>query len=192
LFPTWIEPGWEPVVDSVANAHIVGVLGSGEATDAACEWLNDLVRHEREVASSAYYRDPLDLHVALTRAVAHGGLPLLGPAVQVAAQRALQRLSSDPHLLGYRRAQAMVVLAAAREIGVVEESPSHITEVLHASGRELLDQRDVEGRWASGCLFVAGNTKAPGYWEYESWAVTTALCVRALTVAYGYEARHDG
>ena len=46
-------------------------------------------------------------------------------------------------------------------------------------------QRNPDGTWPAETLFVAGNTARPGLWHYQSWAVVTAMCVRALVVAGG-------
>lgn len=171
-FPTWFEPGWNPVVAAVPNAHVVAVIGPGTTTDAAVAWLLELVGAGREVAESAYYPDPLDLHVALTRAVA-AGVNALQPAVDVAAARALDRLAAGG-LSPYRTAQAIVVAGsgALLPFGVAETAT-----------RRLVELAEPTGRWGDETLFVAGNTALPGNWHYQSWAVVTALCVRALVVA---------
>jgi hypothetical protein len=184
LFPTWLEPGWDPVVDAVANAHIVAVVGPGDHTARTVAWLNDVVAQASETASSAYYRDPLDLHVALVRALRWGGVVGLRDAVGTAARRAAERLALEAHLSAYRRAQAMVVCAAGQGLAG-RGTTDGAADVLMASAEHLLSQRADDGTWPTGVLYVAGNTAGPGVWQYQSWAVTTALCVAALHAAAG-------
>lgn len=176
-FPTWTEPGWAAVVDAVANAHVVAVLGAGDATAAAIAWLDDVVASGAELAASTYYPDALDLHVALTRAV-RAGVRELRPAVEAAAVRARDRLR-DADLSPYRTAQAVVVAAeAARRDGMLA------TELHRAAGR-LLDARIDAARWAPETLFVATDTETGLRRLYRSEEVVTALCVRALAAAGG-------
>jgi hypothetical protein len=169
-FPTWLEPGWDPAVDAVANAHVVAVLGEGEVTAAAVDWLREVVATGREVASCAFYVDPLDVHLAGRRAV-EAGVGSLQPALEVAAERAQVRLAAGG-LSPYRAAQALLVAGS-------EVEPS----VLDATRAELLAAREESGTWPRETMFVAGRTDAPGRWLYQSWAVVTALCARALVAA---------
>jgi hypothetical protein len=166
LFPTWFEPGWTPCVDAVANAHIVAVLGSGPATGAAVGWLHEVVHDAREVESCVFYPDPLDVHMAIGRAYA-AGVAELRPAVDIAADRALDRLSRND-LSAYRLAQAIVVATSAGE-----------SDVDDAKDR-LRALRQDDGTWPADTLYVAGNTRHGGLWQYQSWAVVTALAIRAL------------
>ena len=170
-FPTWFEPGWTPAIDAVPNAHVVAVIGHGPATAAAIAWLLEVVASGQEVAKSLYYPDPLDLHLALTRAVA-AGVDALRPAMEIAALRARERLCGGG-LSPYRMAQALVVAAASANPGVAE---------LREAAALLAHQAEPGGGWPADTLYVAGNTELGGLWHYQSWAVVTALCVRALVV----------
>jgi len=172
LFPTWFEHGWNPVVDAVPNAHVVAVIGPAPATDAAVAWLLDVVESGREVASSTYYPDPLDLHVALTRAVG-AGVEALGPAVESAARRALCRLREEA-ASPYRTAQAVVVAASG---------PRPSGEGTAEAARRLVELAGPDGTWPAETLFVCGDLARPGLRHHRSEAVVTALCVRALVVA---------
>ena len=171
LFPTWQEPGWQPVVDAVANANIVAAIGADDVVGDAVTWLTTVVDSEREVESSAYYRDPLDLHLAIARAVA-AGVVALRPALEQAAGRAATRLRSDPGLSDYRVAQAALVAASVADADAVAR----------AAGR-LRGAQDGHGRWSADTLFVAAHTDGPGWWHYRSWTVTTAACARVLSLA---------
>lgn len=168
-FPTWFEPGWAAAVDCIPNAHVVAVIGAEETTSAAVAWLVEVVASGREVATSLYYRDPLDLHLALTRAL-FVGVDALRPAIEIAAERARQRLRED-HLSPYRRAQAMIVAGAS-----ASPLPAEVSD----AATRLVESADPDGCWPAETLYVAGNTESAGLWHYQSWAVTTALCVRAL------------
>lgn len=170
-FPTWAEPGWAPVVDAVPNAHVVAVLGARPETRAAIAWLLDVVDRGSEVAESAYYPDPLDLHVALARAVA-AGVTALHPAVTQAARHAVTRLD-DPS--PYRVAQAIVVLHAAEQAGPTG---------LQAAAHRLAASQRSDGSWPAHALFRARDAQASEWLEYSSTAVTTALCARALRLAH--------
>lgn len=168
-FLTW--PTWPPDqqgVDAVANAHVVAVLGATPDTADAVGWLTGLVEQEAEVDNCCYYPDPLDLHMAVARAVA-AGVEGLRPALVLAGRRAVGRLADTTS--AYRLAQ-MVVVALASGI-----PPSHLGE----AGQRLADMQDRDGFWAAETLFYAVSTREfGGRALYTSQAVTTALCARAL------------
>lgn len=174
-FPTWFAPGWEAVIDPVANAHCCAVVGPGTTTRAAVAWLCEVVASGSEAEESAYYREPLDLHVAVTRAFAAGVTGLL-PALELAGERARERLVDNCGLTAYTAAQAMVVAHAA---GRMNHRASH-------AGRQLLGATaslDAAGvGWPGETLFRARNRPDPGIRCYQSAAVVSALCVRALTL----------
>ncbi len=175
-FPTWFEPGWEPVVAAVTNAHAVALIGPGPETDAAVAWLLEVVASGTEVPSSAYYPDPLDLHLALTRAV-ESGVVALRPAVALAARNAADRLRRG-NLAPYRIAQAVLVA----------DGGSRLPERLRSdAARQLADQVQSDGGWPADTLFVARRSEGEGFWHYQSRAVVTALCLRALVTAAGQE-----
>lgn len=171
LFPTWFEPGWNHVTDPVPNAHVVAVIGPGPATAAAVEWLLDVVATGREAIESTYYPDPLDLHVALTRAV-EAGVEALRPALELAAGRAMERLhAGEPS--PYRIAQAIVVACAGAD-------PDPL--LLNGAAARLVECADPAGGWPGDTLYVCGSgTKI--ILHYQSEAVVTALSLRALVLA---------
>jgi len=166
-FPTWFEPGWAPAVDAVPNANVIALLGEVPETPTAIAWLDEVVASGREVESSAYYVDPLDVHLAIRRGVDAGVTPLR-PALASASGRAGERLAAGG-LSPYRTAQALLV--AGDEIDTV---------LRETARKSLLVARDASGAWPRETLFVAARTDAPGRWLYQSWSVVTALCVRAL------------
>jgi hypothetical protein len=166
-FPTWYEPEWAPAVDVVPNANIVALLGEVTETAAAIDWLLDIVAAGREVESSPFYLDALDVHLAIRRAVDAGVEPLR-PALSSAVERAVDRLKSG-ELSPYRTAQALVVAGTTTD-----------TAIRDAATRSLLRSRSADGTWSRETLFVAARTDAPGRWLYQSWSVVTALCTRAL------------
>jgi hypothetical protein len=171
LFPTWFEPGWKPAVDAVANAHAVAWIGECEETRIAIDWLDQIVRSGTEIESCVYYPDPLDLHVAISRAVARG-VSRLAACLEVAATRALGRLN-EPHLSGHRIAQAIIVVTASNQAADVPR---------HAVSR-LLSLQQQDGSWAAETLYAARATDSHGVIRYRSRLVTTALCVAALARA---------
>ncbi len=173
-FPTWTDPKWNPAVDTIANANIVAVLGSCPETDAVIAWLNKVIAEGSEAASSIFYPDALDLHVAVARSVALGVEPLR-PALELAGARGLERLRTGKET-PFRTAQAMVVVAS---------SSSQDTKIMTDAAEWLVEQRDAKGIWPRETVFVAGNTLLPGLWHYQSWAVVSAVCVRALTAVAG-------
>ena len=166
-FPTWYEPGWAPAVDAVANANVVALLGEQPVTMGAIDWLDDVVARGREVESSQFYVDELDLHLAIRRAVDRG-VAALGGALRVGIDRAHDRLTTDD-LSPYRTAQALAVIAGAGD-------PRARLRAVEA----LISAREGSGCWTRETLFVAGRTDVPGRWLYQSWSVVTALCARAL------------
>ena len=173
LFPTWFAPGWSPVVDPVPVAHVVALLGSGQSTDEAVAWLTTVVADAREVTESAYYPDPLDTHVAISRAVARG-VSGLRSALDQAQERAVERLLAPAAESAYRTAQALVVIESMR---------GRSAQAARTCGRDrLLAARLTDGTWPTHTLFEAGNSTGPGRYLYQSWAIVGALCVRALTL----------
>lgn len=172
LFPTWVEPGWAPCVDAVVNAHIVALLGESSTTAPAIAWLNGVVANASERQHCAFYPDSLDTHMAITRAV-NAGVAGLGPALTLAADRALTRLA-DGGLSAYRTAQAVVVAATA---GKAE--PSRLQPTIN----RLLQLQEAHGMWPAESLFTVASTEDyGGAVHYTSAAVVTALCVRALAI----------
>lgn len=166
-FPTWYEPGWTPAVDAVPNANIVALLGETAETTAAIEWLNGVVESRREVESSLFYVDALDLHLAIRRAV-DAGATSLRPSLAIAQERARERIATGG-LSPYRCAQAAAVAQGT------------LDRPLWDSARTaLLDTRTPDGTWPRETLFVAARTDGPGRCLYQSWSVVTALCARAL------------
>lgn len=175
LFPTWVEPGWAPCVDAVVNAHIVALLGEEPTTTAAIAWLTRVVENASEGQHCAFYPDPLDTHMAITRAV-NAGVAVLGPALMSAADRALDRLAAGG-LSAYRTAQAVVVAATAGRA-----DPSR----LHPTIDMLLHSQEHSGMWPAESLFTVASTEDyGGAVHYTSAAVVTALCVRALACLVG-------
>lgn len=175
LFPTWVEPGWVPCVDAVVNAHIVALLGEGPKTAEAIAWLNWVIDNALERQHCAFYPDPLDTHMAITRAV-NAGVVGLVPALTTAADRVLHRLA-DGGLSAYRTAQAVVVAATADKF-----DPAR----LQATADRLMHLQEDNGMWPAESLFTVASTEDyGGAVHYTSAAVVTALCVRALACLAG-------
>lgn len=170
LFATW--PTWphaQQGLDAVANAHLVAVLGDVPVTARAIAWLNEVVRAEVEVDSCSYYPDPLDLHMAISRAVV-AGVQALQPALELAAPRAMARLEADAP--AHRMAQAICIALAG---GVAP------ADLVGAAAR-LADKQGADGFWPVEVLFTAVNTEDYGGLNlYTSQAVSTALCAQALS-----------
>lgn len=172
LFRTWVEPGWQPATDAVANAHVVAVLGSEEHTAAAIAWLDGLVRHGDEVAACCFYPDALDTHMAILRAV-EAGVEDLRPALELAAPQAHARLVDD--LPAYRLAQSLRICAG---VGVMDER-------VRTAATRLLAMQGPDGMWQAHSLFtVASSMPYGGAVHYTSAAVTTALCASALSAVF--------
>ena len=171
LFPTWFEPGWEPAVDAVANAHAVAWIGECEETHSAIDWLDRVVMSGTETENSVYYPDPLDLHVAISRAVARG-VARLTDCLDAAAERALNRLN-EPLLSAHRIAQAIIVVTAS----------NHSADLPQQAFSRLLSLQQTDGCWAAETLYAARATESKGVMRYRSRLVTTALCVAALARA---------
>lgn len=172
MFFTWPDfPREGQALDAVANAHVVAVLGpAGVDIARAVESLTDVVARGAEVENCCYYPDPLDIHMAISRAVGVG-VRELAPALEQAGRRAVERLQEPAS--AYRMAQALVVaLASGQPPGALLDA-----------GERLAGMQGHDGFWMPETLFTASSTRDyGGLILYTSNAVTTALCAKALTL----------
>jgi len=176
-FRIWMVPG-DPVAgepDVVANANAVAVLGQRAETETAVRWITDVVEQGRAADAAWYYRDELDLALATQRAV-DAGVVALQRSASASARRAAVRLDVDAATLSpHRLAQAIVAAAW--------DASASVDEALAPAQALLAAQQRPDGSWAADLFSVGPQPPDPPRFWFVSEAVTTALCVRALTVA---------
>jgi hypothetical protein len=171
-FPTWFEPGWDPAFDAVTDAHALAWIGASKSTHATAEWLRDIVLAEGESRHLRFYRDALDLHVALCQALDRG-VALVGPGVAAAAARAETSLN-DGNLSSHRRAQAILVALHG-------SAPS---TAIGAAVDRLVAQQSPDGLWEPEVLYSSRTVGTGLPVIFRSRTVTSALCVAAIWRAH--------
>jgi len=175
-FRIWMVPG-DPVAgepDVVANANAVAALGQRPEIDPAVRWITDVVDQGRAAEAAWYYRDELDLALAIQRAV-DGGVVALRRSAQASARRAAVRLGRDAATLSPHRLAQAIVAAAWDGFASTDEALARAQALLAAQQRP-------DGSWPADLFSVGPRPPDPPRFWFVSEAVTTALCVGALTV----------
>lgn len=178
-FRTWRRTGYaENHVDAVVNANVLLFLGHDGAKDAACDYLNEVVEGGGEMQAMVYYRDPLILYYAMSRAYRNGIIGLK-PSVRTIRSRihARLRIASTP------KDALACALAACALMNLEETDSEHLRIALNCVSR--LQAKD--GGWQT-LAFFSGN---PG--ENRRWCgsreLTTAICLEAMVRAGGLRSR---
>jgi hypothetical protein len=176
-FRLWLRPGKliPGEIDAVANANVVAVLGERPETERAVRWIGEVVEDGQVVESSWYYRDSLDLALAVQRA-ADAGVSSLARTARVSALNAAARIEDKPETLSTHRL-AQAVVAASWEV-----SASASATLLRARLLLLARQRP-DGSWPAGLLYVGPHPPGPPTLWWSSTAVTSSICTAALAVA---------
>jgi hypothetical protein len=164
-------------LDAVANANVVAVLGEQPETAPAARWLAEVVEDGRAGESSWYYRDDLDLALAIQRA-ATAGVSTLDRGARVSAACAAARIEEEAESLSAHRLGQAVVAASW---GTSAEASA----TLSRARTLLLTRQRPDGSWPGGLLYVGPKPPDPPTLWWSSVAVTTALCAAALAAAWG-------
>jgi hypothetical protein len=150
-------------VDCVVNANVLLYLGENEYTQAAVNYLVDIVRRNKEAACSNYY-DPIAFYYMLSRAY-FVSVTSLGKVKESVLERIIATWDG---------CQAFGTALAAALVGCSLLNFNHwafpLTEVIayiHRAQRE-------DGAWCKSPLYLG---PAPYYGSEE---LTTAFCVEAL------------
>ncbi|MBD0282210.1 MAG: hypothetical protein ICV69_08465 [Thermoleophilaceae bacterium] len=175
-FRTWLLPGRPNAgeIDVVVNANAVALLGERRETVIAVRWVADVAERRRAQESSWYYRDSLDLTLAIQRA-ADADVGGLRGAAHVCAVRAAARVEGDAAALSPHRLSQAIIAASW------DPSACDPAALAHARARLLACQL-WDGSWPAGLLYVGAEPPAPPIFWFSSQTVTTALCTRALRI----------
>ena len=179
-FFTWVVKGddsadWDDV-DSVVNANVVFWLQDHPQTEGAQRWLKSLIDEEREIDSSWYYPNPMDLYAALSRLGSdpvgvNGALHGLGPTL---ASRIISSLDPSGHFGDAQRtAQALSALDR------LDHFPSSIDA--DQSVEYLLASQLADGSWESGLVWQGPPPPNPPSVGFASPALVTAFCIESLS-----------
>ena len=179
-FLTWVVKGddsadWDDV-DSVVNANVVVWLQEHPQTEGAQRWLKSLIDEEREIGSSWYYPNPMDLYAAMSRLGPYprgvgDALRGLGP---VLAERIMSSRDHGGHFGDAQRtAQALSALDRL-------DSWPGLVDVDRAVQQLLASQR-TDGSWESGLVWQGPPPPNSPSVGFASSALITAYCVESLS-----------
>ena len=179
-FLTWVVRGddsadWDDV-DSVVNANVVFWLQEHPQTEGAQRWLKSLIDEEREIGSSWYYPNPMDLYAALSRLGANpkGVNDALLGLGQVLADRILSSRDRSGHFGDAQRtAQALSALDR------LDRWPAS-TDVDRAV-KQLLSSQHADGSWESGLVWQGPPPPNVPSVGFASSALITAYCIESLS-----------
>ncbi|KPL22562.1 MAG: hypothetical protein AMJ93_06930 [Anaerolineae bacterium SM23_84] len=151
-------------IDCVVNANVLLYLGENEHTQAAVEYLIDIVQRNKETDCSKYYRDPLAFYYMLSRAT-FSGVSSLGRAREAVLKRII--VGQDGHS-GFDTALAAALTACSLL------NFNHWASPLPETVATIQQTQRQDGSWRKSPLYLG---PAPYYGSEE---LTTALCVEAL------------
>jgi len=150
-------------VDCVVNANVLLLLGADPASLPAVEYLTGIIRERREACCDTWYRRPLSVYYAVSRAYFHG-VRELGCVKDVVIER-IETIERFPD-------QIEAALAACTLANFGCRSP-----VGDAAIQYLLGTQGPDGSWPALPLYWGGPPPAPA-WGSE--ALTTGVCLEAL------------
>lgn len=174
LFRTWMvstsnfEAGWN-AIDPVVNANVIAYLGNHRLTQPAQRWIEQLVTDGQEADALVFYQKPMDLYLALARAICWAP-PVFRTVETVLVERILTQLDTihvDNHVM--RVAQGVVALDT---LGATVE-----TSVVNRLITQILDNQSSQGGWAGFDIWRL-SPESPG--SFQSEALATAFCVDAI------------
>ena len=179
-FLTWVVKGddsadWDDI-DSVVNANVVFWLRDHPQTEGAQRWLKSLIDEEREVGSSWYYPNPMDLYAALSRlgpnpSGVNDSLHGLGPAL---ANRIMACQDASGHFGDVQRtAQALSALDR------LDAWPASVDA--DRAAKFLLETQPADGGWESGLVWQGPPPPSPPYVGFSSPTLITAYCMESLS-----------
>ena len=179
-FLTWLVKGddssdWDDI-DSVVNANVVFWLKDHPQTEGAQRWLRSLIIEEREVGSSWYYPNPMDLYAALSRlgpnpTGVNNAFCGLGVAL---ANRIMSSRNQEGHYgEPQQNAQALSALDRLDEWPATNDA-DHVVECLLAS-------QQADGSWKSGRVWQGPPPPNPPSVGFASPVLITAYCIEAFS-----------
>ncbi len=179
-FLTWLVEGddsadWNDI-DSVVNANVVVWLKEHPQTEEAQRWLKSLIDEEREVGSSWYYPNPMDLYAALSRLGPNprGVNDTLRGLGQVLANRIMS--SRDPSgQFGATQSTAQALSALDR----LDAWPSTLDA--DRAVEHILESQCKDGSWESGLVWQGPPPPNLPSIGFASSALLTAYCIESLS-----------
>lgn len=177
MFKTWLrDPAAPNDVDSVVNANAVLYLGERTETAPVIDALCRVIAAGAEARTSSYYVDALALHYMVSRAYA-AGVTRFGRCRAALLDRLAGRAAGDPRAGFGTALAAALAVAAARNLGATDAS------WLAPIARRLIATQATDGSWPAAAFYSGPEPpQAPSVW-WASEALTTAICVEALTPA---------
>jgi hypothetical protein len=151
-------------VDCVVNANVLLYLGENEHTQAAVDYLVDVVQRNKEADCSNYYRDPLAFYYMLSRACFSGVTSLCKTREAV-----LERVIAEQDDHGAFDTALAAALAACSLLNF-----NHLSFPLPEAIAYIQRAQRKDGSWRKSPLYLG---PAPYYGSEE---LTTAICVEAL------------
>ncbi len=174
LFRTWMvttsdfEAEWN-TMDPVVNANVIAYLGDHRLTQPAQRWIEQLVIDGQEADALVFYQEPMDLYLALARAICWAP-PAFRTLETVLVERILAQLDTI-HVSNHAMRIAQGVVALDMLGATVESS------VANRLIAQILDNQSSQGEWAGLDLWRL-SPEATG--SFRSEALATALCVDAI------------
>lgn len=179
-FLTWIVKGddsadWDDV-DSVVNANVATWLQNHPQTEGALRWLKFLIDEERELGSSWYYPNPMDLYAALSRLGSNptGTNDILVGLGSTLANRIMSCRDHTGHFADTQRtAQALSSLDR------LDHWPAPVDA--NRAVEHLLQSQLADGSWESGLVWQGPPPPSPPYVGFASSVLITAYCIETLS-----------
>lgn len=172
LFRTWLAPPEvENDTDSIVNANVLLYLGQQPETAQVVDYLNTLIRENREEGSFFYYTHKLFLYQAMSRAFWWGARGL-SASRDVVIQRLFQ--TKDPQ--GRFCSPLLTGLAASTFFNYGFSDRKQLESILSW----LLGTQASDGSWPREAAWAGPLPPGPHSVWWGSEELTTAICLEAL------------
>lgn len=173
LFKTWIrEPSYpRNDVDSVVNANVLLYLGEKEETAAACRYLIDIIRENRESGTHKYYIDNFSLYYAVSRAYFQG-IKALGTLVPMLASKAVHLQKGD----GSFGNELLTGLALNTLLNIGYDKGPTLKSAVHY----LLEHQQRDGSFRRIAFYHWPESPSEIIFWFGSEELTTSICLEAL------------
>ena len=167
-FKTFLTDGRNNV-DAVVNANVLLYLGEREETQAACDYIRQVVTDGQETHASLYGVDDLFLYYALSRAYFQG-VRSLGSCRDLV----VERITARQHEKGLFGDELATALAIASLCNFGSDEPVALARAVE----HLLGRQREDGSWPRSTFYTDS-----GGGFYGSEELTTAFAVEALARA---------
>ncbi len=172
LFLTWIKDSEsENDVDSVVNANVLCYLGERPETHRVIDYLNEIIKLNKEADSYFYYLDDLALYYMMSRAFFRG-VSRLEAGRQKVGGRVLERLEETRTL----EDPLLASLALCTLLNYSFKPGHNAKQVLDS----LLSTQQSDGGWPLTAFYAGPEFPIPHCVWHGSRALTTGFCLEAL------------